>query len=339
MVGALAVPNTALSVPESAAAARSVRIPSPCLCRKRNPQQLIVGRDYSWDELAGTFMCAPNYFSVAGGMLSRPRQNALLLITHPGGGRSFDYEDYWDGDDLIYTGRGQVGDQRSEGQNRELADNSRVNYAFESSGGRQLRFLGAANCIATWEAVGPDRSGRQRRILRYRLRFDSRPADTWSSRPDPAQGQAVRAAPHRRGRDFDPNRAPGNYRSFEQRATPEETAALQEKANRDHHSLLVRLHDELVARGWNRIREVPGATDLSAFNATGQRILFEAKTVGARSDVTRTRSALSQLLEYRFFFGWPEDKLCLVTNHPISDARIRFLEAHGVAAAYDEGNG
>jgi hypothetical protein len=28
-----------------------------------------------------------------------------------------------------------------------------------------------------------------------------------------------------------------------------------------------------------------------------------------------------------------------VTNAPISDRRIRFLEAHGIAVAYDEGDG
>jgi len=36
---------------------------------------------------------------------------------------------------------------------------------------------------------------------------------------------------------------------------------------------------------------------------------------------------LSQLLEYRFFYGEAGDALCLVTDAPISDRRIRFLEA------------
>jgi hypothetical protein len=44
-------------------------------------------------------------------MIPRPDLNALLLITHPGGGKSFDYDDYWDGADLMYTGRGKKGDQ------------------------------------------------------------------------------------------------------------------------------------------------------------------------------------------------------------------------------------
>jgi hypothetical protein len=33
----------------------------------------------------------------------------MLLITHPNGAKSFDCEDRWDGDTLIYTGRGKTG--------------------------------------------------------------------------------------------------------------------------------------------------------------------------------------------------------------------------------------
>lgn len=300
---------------------------------------LSPGQVYSWEELARTFAFDPNYFSIAGGMISRPDQNALLLITHPGGARSFDYEDYWQDGHLIYTGRGQVGDQRLDGQNGELANNSRTNYVFQAEEAHLLRFLGVAACTGVWEAIGPDRSGRERRIIRFELTLRSGSARKHSSRPDPAQGRQLRTAPHRKGREFDPLRAPAAYRGQVQRATPEETAALQEKANRQHHALLIRLYTQLLETRWDRIREIPGATDLSAFNPEGQRVLFEAKTVSPKSEVTRSRSALSQLLEYRFFYGWPDDKLCIVTNHPISDARIRFLEGHDVAVVYDEGEG
>jgi hypothetical protein len=46
--------------------------------------------------------------------------DSVLLITHPNGGKSFDYKDYWDGDDLIYTGRGKVGDQQRSGPNLDV---------------------------------------------------------------------------------------------------------------------------------------------------------------------------------------------------------------------------
>jgi hypothetical protein len=74
--------------------------------------------------------------------------------------------------------------------------------------------------------------------------------------------------------------------------------------------------------------------------AKGKRkVLFEAKTASPASELMQTRSGLSQLLEYRFFYGDPSDGLCLVTDAPISDWRIRFLEAQGVAVAYDQGSG
>lgn len=53
-------------------------------------------------------------------MVPRPDYDAVLLITHPGGARSIDYQDYWEGAELIYTGRGQRGDQRREGANRDV---------------------------------------------------------------------------------------------------------------------------------------------------------------------------------------------------------------------------
>ena len=62
-----------------------------------------VGRTYSWAELGAVFDFKPNYLSAAGGMIPRPSHGVLILITHPEGGKSFDYEDYWEGADLIYT--------------------------------------------------------------------------------------------------------------------------------------------------------------------------------------------------------------------------------------------
>lgn len=53
----------------------------------------------------------------------------------------------------------------------------------------------------------------------------------------------------------------------------------------------------------------------------------------------QTRSTLSQLLEYRHFDGSSEDRLCLVTNAPISDARERFLRTLEVAVLVLDGAG
>jgi hypothetical protein len=101
---------------------------------------LVPGRTYTWDELAAVFGFKPKYLSVAGGMMPRPKLNVMILATWPGGARSFDYEDYWSRGDLIYTGRGKVGDQPLEGANRSLADNRYTNYVFEGGvGSERLR--------------------------------------------------------------------------------------------------------------------------------------------------------------------------------------------------------
>jgi hypothetical protein len=71
--------------------------------------RLALRRLYTWVELGELFGFSPSYLSVAGGMLPRPALGAVLLITHPDGARSFNYDDHWDGHDLVYTGRGKVG--------------------------------------------------------------------------------------------------------------------------------------------------------------------------------------------------------------------------------------
>jgi hypothetical protein len=98
------------------------------------------------------------------------------------------------------------------------------------------------------------------------------------------------------------------------------------------------LQSALAAAGWRDLNEIPSAVDLEG-NKGKRKVLFEAKTVSPTSELSQTRSGLSQLLEYQFFYGDSSDRLCLVTDAPISDRRIRFLETHHIAVVYDEGNG
>jgi hypothetical protein len=101
--------------------------------------QLDVGRIYSWEELADAFGFKPGFFAMAGGMVPSAATGALLLITHPGGGRWFDYQDHWAGADLIYTGRGQHGDQRrDDARNLVVAENRRPLFVFQAAGPRRL---------------------------------------------------------------------------------------------------------------------------------------------------------------------------------------------------------
>jgi hypothetical protein len=297
---------------------------------------LVRGHTYSWEELGRIFGFRPAYLSVAGGMISRPDQDAVLVITHPGGAKSFDYDDYWDGDDLIYTGRGKQGNQHLEGANADVADNRRSILGFEQAGPAELTYLGRARCVEWWPDTGSDSNGQTRRIYRFRLRFEAtnEPQDRTLS-----ESTREPAAPLRRARPFDKARPPSQYRAQSRRGDPEETRALQEKATRAHHDLLVELVTALEQRQWAEIEEIPAAVDLWARpeDSADTRVIFEAKTVSARSSAARLRGALGQLLEYRFFWGEPTDELCVVTSAAVPDERIRFLRAMGVDAIWFEG--
>ena len=51
---------------------------------------LKIDQIYTWEELGAEFDFKPSDLAAAGGMISRPKQGVLMLITHPGGAKSFD---------------------------------------------------------------------------------------------------------------------------------------------------------------------------------------------------------------------------------------------------------
>jgi hypothetical protein len=65
--------------------------------------------------------------------------------------------------------------------------------------------------------------------------------------------------------------------------------------------------------------------------------LFEAKTINEKNRPRQVRSAVSQLFEYRFFFGEPTDSLYIVTNAPLPEATVRFLDSMRIAACRLDG--
>src|SRR6266496_5494903 len=130
---------------------------------------LEVGRIYAAEELVAIFGFSPYYLRTAGGMVPVPRKDSLLLITHAEQEASFEYGDYWDGEDLIYTGRGQDGDQVLTGPNRDVAENRRKLWMFERLEKYQRRYLGRATCTSYWWGIGSDKNGLQRRVLRFCL--------------------------------------------------------------------------------------------------------------------------------------------------------------------------
>lgn len=138
---------------------------------------LVAGNLYSADELAGIFGFKPYYLRSAGGIVPVTAKNAILVITHASDDASFEYGDYWDGNDLIYTGRGQSGDQTLTGPNRDIAENRRALFLFEHAGTYQRRYLGRTRCTGYTWGSGPDKDGVSRKIIRFRLALESRDLD------------------------------------------------------------------------------------------------------------------------------------------------------------------
>jgi hypothetical protein len=309
------------------------------------PDSLTPGALYDWDALGRVFGFKPSYLSAAGGMPVSTATDSVLLITHPGGGKSFDYADYWDGDDLIYKGRGQSGDQKREGANLDVAENRRRLFVFEAAGPRRLRFLGQARCVGEGTAQEPDKAGLNRSVLFFRLRFidqggktHATPVEVEAERKAPPPGTSNAApATSRSPRPFDRQARPAEAElaSGAAAADPAVTHALREKARQGHHDLVGDWCDFLEANGWLDIEEAPGAFDLRAASG-GVRVIFEMKTMSGDNELGQCRSALAQLLEYRLIYGTEADLLCVVTDAPISAERAAVLEALGVAVVARE---
>lgn len=148
-----------------------------------------------------------------------------------------------------------------------------------------------------------------------------------------------RARAERRPRPFDPTRRPGQSRSVDATADPEETAARREKAQQGHHDILVCLHERLAGAGWRDVEEIPAAIDLRAINQSGASVIFEAKTISGGNQTEQARSALAQLLEYRQDYGHPDDGICVVVNAALSERRVDVLTRLGVGVAIAAGTG
>ncbi len=307
------------------------------------PDTLEPGTIYDWDRLGEVFGFKPSYLSAAGGMPVSKATDTVLLITHPGGGKSFDYADYWDGDELIYKGRGQSGDQQRTGANLDVAENRRRLFVFEAAAPRRLRFVGQARCVGEGIAQEPDKTGASRNVLLFRLRFVApggkayaTPAEVQAERKAPAPGASLpRSTPSRKTRPFDRQARPGPAEMAMAAADPAATHTLREKARQEHHDLVAAWCDFLESHKWADIEEVPGGFDLRAASSD-TRVIFEMKTMSGTNELAQCRSALAQLLEYRLTYGRDTDLLCVVTDAPVSAERSAILDALGLAVVARE---
>lgn len=302
--------------------------------------QLRPGTVYGWKKVAAEFGFKPRLFSVGGGMLSCPDLNALLLITSSKKGKSFSYGDEWDKGDLIYAGKGLTGNQQLKGVNRFVAENSRELFLFEYAGSEELLFHDRVTCVAHWESIDVDKEGKERRVYQFRLR----PASGKRARRKPRSKSDRDADSFRRDassflpRAFDPDRKPSQRRQSAP-GDPESRRILQEQADQRHQTTLSDFGLWLGKTGWTELQEIDGAIDLLAKKTVSRgqrRVLFEIKSMRPKSERSAVRTGLAQLLEYRVVLGSTDDKLCLVTNRPLTTRSAQLLNSLGIGHAYVE---
>jgi hypothetical protein len=115
---------------------------------------------------------------------------------------------------------------------------------------------------------------------------------------------------------------------------------LSEQADETHQRTLRTFGLWLRDNGWGNLEEIDGAIDLLANLPTSgssqRRTLFEIKSIRGTTERTRVRAGLAQLLEYRLFLGAKGDRLCLVSDRPISERRLRLLDSLSIGHVYVE---
>ena len=213
----------------------------------------------------------------------------------------------WNGADLIYTGRGKLGNQRrDDAHNFDVTENRRPLLVFEAAGSRRLLFRGQAVNVE-------ERTDR-------RLTTKTSCATSCCSVCDSTLGPRPRPSPGHRTPSDRPNarerRAPLPRRTArtaasapgESRPTREVIAAKREQAGQDHHAMLHELNNFLYALGCDDISEIRGAIDWWARRPDrSRRVIFEGKTISSTTELSQTRSGFARLHEYRMEYETPDD--------------------------------
>jgi hypothetical protein len=257
----------------------------------------------------------------------------VLIMPHPDGHRFALFNEEQTRDLLSHCRGSERGD---------LKIHLRYDDPLETYSVREWRAMDVAACVFALGAAAMDMAGITEAMGVALVLEGDEPGDDGdeprnvSVEADEPAGRAVLARPSsRRPRPFDPTRIPTLKRSAKRESDPSVTLARREQAHRAHQRLIAALDVHLRSAGWTEIVELPGAIDLWGRRPKDRlRVIFECKSLNVdrpASELSRCRTGLAQLLEYRFEYGNPSDALCLVTDGHVSQRRLRFLESVGIA--------
>jgi 5-methylcytosine-specific restriction enzyme A len=88
-------------------------------------------------------------------------------------GHQYGYQDEWDGDNFLYTGEGQVGDQQMAVGNLALSQHAKTGksvHLFEASREAHVRYVGQVTYLDHHVIRTPDRNGEPRDAYRFVLK-------------------------------------------------------------------------------------------------------------------------------------------------------------------------
>lgn len=109
------------------------------------------------------------------GGISTPKSvKSILIFTGPTG-HKYGYVDEWiDDTTFLYTGEGQVGDMEMVRGNRAICDhkeNGKELHLFEIESKGYVQYIGEMEFVGHEWWVGPDVEGKDREVVRFRLRL------------------------------------------------------------------------------------------------------------------------------------------------------------------------
>ncbi|HBN5965404.1 TPA: HNH endonuclease [Acinetobacter baumannii] len=132
-------------------------------------RQLKPGTILDNNGLRDYFLCSPQ-----GGMRRSHKTNTLIIISNH---VESVYEDRWIGDELHYTGMGQVGDQELKNQNRTLAESNSNGisvHLFEVFVDKEYIYQGPVTLVADpYQKIQPDANKQDRLVWIFPVKLSN----------------------------------------------------------------------------------------------------------------------------------------------------------------------
>jgi len=263
----------------------------------------------------------------------------VLVFSDPTAGARYGYNDRWEGAVFHYTGEGQVGDQRMTGGNRailEHQESGRVLRLFKGVRG-VVRYEGEFRIesdLPWYEGHAPDRNGRMRRVIIFRIRAIEQPYPMAERTYDAAREGATTFGVR------------SNAVNEDIRTAPSEPFALDpnviDRGTKGHNRTQNLLRSFLENKGV-RTMQPNAALDDPDFDLGWERggvwFVAEVKSLTDSNETQQLRLAIGQVLDYqdRLSRRHSDVRAVIAVERAIRDRRwVALCERHNVILVWPE---